>query len=495
MYSGFGFRRFEIGDVDVVFHDGTFHLFHLVLPNHDYIAHAVSDDGLTWRRVDNALFISNPGNWDDDMLWTMQVTPDPYRPGWWRMFYTGLQMSEQGRIQRVGMATSPDLYQWEKVPGPQYPIAAEPPHYEATLDEGRGWVSFRDPFYLRHDDAGYLLAAGREPAGPVNRRGAVALAEEIAPNQFELRPPLYAPGRYDDIEVPGIVAIDGRFYLLGSTREDVKVHYWYADDFFGPYRNFHDNVLLPQGNYAARVWYHKATDTWVVWNFYFRDGTIRGEHLLPPPKELVVADTGLLRLRSYRLFDWQVTSTASGEGLTPLEPLFGRPDAVCDDDAAGCLLDAPSGFEAFLVPGLHHDYRLSGTITLEGDGKLGLVMRLSEEGDGYYISLDPFKGLSQIRYWAQNPGGGIEEAFHYKPLQASYQVPRAGSIPFTLIAYGSYIELSLYGYVVLTLSDERRHLGRVGFYAESSRFRVADLVLETLTCPTADPFASPQATG
>ena len=119
-------------------------------------------------------------------------------------------------------------------------------------------------------------------------------------------------------------------------------------------------------------------------------------------------------------------------------------------------------------------------------------MRLSEEGDGYYISLDPFKGLSQIRYWAQNPGGGIEEAFQYHPLQASYQVPRPGPIPFTLIAYGTYIELSLYGYVVLTLSDERRHLGRVGFYAESSRFRVADLVLETLTCPTTDPFASPQ---
>ena len=47
MYAGFGFGAFEIGDVDVVFHEGKFHLFHLVLPNHDYIAHAVSTDGLT----------------------------------------------------------------------------------------------------------------------------------------------------------------------------------------------------------------------------------------------------------------------------------------------------------------------------------------------------------------------------------------------------------------------------------------------------------------
>lgn len=47
MYTGSGFRAFEVGDIDVLWHDGLFHLFHLVLPNHDYIAHAVSEDGLT----------------------------------------------------------------------------------------------------------------------------------------------------------------------------------------------------------------------------------------------------------------------------------------------------------------------------------------------------------------------------------------------------------------------------------------------------------------
>ena len=80
MYSGYGFRKSEIGDVDVVVHNGEYHLFHLTLPNHDYIAHAVSRDGLHWRRVKNALFISDPPAWDDDMLWTMHVSRDPHRP-------------------------------------------------------------------------------------------------------------------------------------------------------------------------------------------------------------------------------------------------------------------------------------------------------------------------------------------------------------------------------------------------------------------------------
>ena len=51
-------------------------LFHLIIPNHDYIAHAVSKDGISWKRVKNALFVGDPGEWDDDMLWTMHVCED-----------------------------------------------------------------------------------------------------------------------------------------------------------------------------------------------------------------------------------------------------------------------------------------------------------------------------------------------------------------------------------------------------------------------------------
>ncbi len=76
--------RKAVGDVDVVFHDGVYHLFHLVLPNHDFIAHAISTDAVHWRRVNNALFIDDPGSWDDLMLWTMHVTADPHSAGRWR---------------------------------------------------------------------------------------------------------------------------------------------------------------------------------------------------------------------------------------------------------------------------------------------------------------------------------------------------------------------------------------------------------------------------
>jgi beta-fructofuranosidase len=486
MYAGVGFRSSEIGDVDVVRHDGLFHLFHLVLPNHDYIAHAVSEDGLVWRRVPNALFIADPGGWDDDMLWTMHVTPNPHGPQRWRMFYTGLAMREQGRVQRVGAAVSDDLFTWERVDN-GYPLEIDPEIYEASLEDGRNWVSFRDPFFFEHDGEGYLLAAGRVDHGPSIRRGCVALAHETTPNRFEFMDPLYHPGRYDDVEVPGVFELDGCYYLIGSIREDIKVHYWYADDFGGPYRNLSDNVLLPQGNYAARVSKDPHTGVALVWNFFYTERTDGTERLLPPPKELYASDRGSLHLRSFRGFDERVTRTVSAAELTPLEPLL-RFAETSPEDRQLSRLTSDSGFEAFLVPGSWRDYRLSGSIHSEADGKFGFVMHLQEGGDGYYISLDPTKGVTQIRYWAANDEGGIDQGFHYDQLQASHQVPRAGPIPFSLISYGTYIELSLYGGITLTLSDDRLVSGRVGFYLESTRLRVSDLLLEVMEPATADSY-------
>ena len=162
MYTGHGFNDWGIGDVDVLKVGDTYHLFHLVLPNHAYIAHATSTDGLNWTRVPNALFVGDPGSWDDDMLWTVHVSPDPRHEGRWRMFYTGLCRKESGRIQRIGLAVSDDLYKWRKVEDGLWPMAVSGPAYESTLDEGRHWVSFRDPFYRRVGDEGWLLAAARE---------------------------------------------------------------------------------------------------------------------------------------------------------------------------------------------------------------------------------------------------------------------------------------------------------------------------------------------
>ena len=488
MYASHGFLRSDIGDVDIVYHDGLYHLFHLILPNHDFIAHAVSEDGMNWRRVTNALFVSEPGNWDDDMLWTMHITPDPYQEGHWRMFYTGLSRSEYGRVQRVGLARSSDLYHWTRDNTASYPIQAQADHYESSISEGRHWVSFRDPFFYRDPDSGdhLLLTSARIKHGPLIRRGCVGVVREYEPNKFMSMKPLHHPGLYDDIEVPNLFRLNGRYFLLGSIREDTKVHYWYSDNLYGPYENFFDNVLLPRGNYAARICHDG--NRLLLFNFFAKEEAVSGQRivrkLLPPPKELDTDETGRLRLRSYYRFDDFVTEEHEVSKSNGMEQLFHNPLATYEHFDNALHLKCPSGYEAFLLPGDYEHMRLHARIGLLGSGKCGMVLRVDSEGNGYYLSLDLIKGLAQIRAWGENEGREHDRAFDYKQLQAGHFV-NTGQGPWTIdvVVHGMYLEVSINGYVTLSLVDDTYHTGRCGFYAESATIRVEELFVDKLSPP------------
>lgn len=498
MYSSNGFIRSDIGDVDVVYHDGVYHLFHLVLPNHDIIAHAISSDGMQWRRVPNAMFVGDPGAWDDDMLWTMHVTRDPGDASRWRMLYTGLRRQEEGRIQRIGAARSNDLVHWERqecethepvAGGNRYPLAVPGTWYESRMDEGRHWVSFRDPFIFEHEGQRRLLFSARVKDGPVVRRGCVGQAIEIAPDVFEFRQPLYQPGLYDDVEVPGLYELDGRFFLMGSIREDVKVHYWFADNPDGPFQNYSDNVLLPKGNYAARCCYDGHG--WLLFNFFTQQ--LEGGHrknFLPPPKRLAVNQNGRLVLRSYEHFNNLVLETIKGDKLPAYRRVFGNKHASIEEGAAGSGLACRSGYETFVLGRKEFGaFRLRCKLGIEGSGKCGLVLRMDDQANGYYLSLDLFKGVAQIRAWGRSERAEGEEAFQYRQLQAGYFVPRADHLAnLEVIAYGQYLECSLDGEVLLTLVDDTFPTGVIGFYAESALLRVEDLTVEPLEAPESELF-------
>ncbi|PVB60808.1 glycosyl hydrolase [Labrenzia sp. 011] len=495
MYASHGFLRSDIGDVDVVYHDGLFHLFHLVLPNHDFIAHAVSSDGMTWRRVKNALFVGEPGEWDDDMLWTMHVTADPDRPGEWRMFYTGLARSEYGRVQRVGLARSKDLYLWERCDGGVYPLEIPSPHYESSVDEGRRWVSFRDPFFYCDEETGerLLLSSARVKDGPIIRRGCVGLARETAPDSFSFEAPLHRPGLYDDVEVPNLFRLDDRYYLLGSIREDTKIHYWYANSLLGPYENFFDNVLLPSGNYAGRIC--RADGDLLLFNFFSKTENVHGREsvkkLLPPPKRLVRDEAGRLKVKSYSGFDSLVTHSESVTASYQCKFLYGNPHASAIDRADGLHLSCKSGYEAFLLPGKYEDFRLRTQLMLEGSGKTGLVLRTNEDGDGYYLSLDLVNGMAQMRAWGANPTPEFEHAFRFAPLQdAHFRGGGQGPWQIEVIAHGMYIEVSIDSQVVLSLVDDSFAEGGIGFYTESAAVCLKNVEIGTLRRPVSEDTAA-----
>lgn len=108
----------DLGDVEIIEYEGKPHLFHLILQNRDFVGHAVSDDGLSWKALPPAIRTGDPGNYDDDMIRTVSVTRHQDQ---FYMLYSATSrklmengISEGGRIERFGVATSKDLISWKK---------------------------------------------------------------------------------------------------------------------------------------------------------------------------------------------------------------------------------------------------------------------------------------------------------------------------------------------------------------------------------------------
>ncbi|MDO9376277.1 MAG: glycosyl hydrolase family 32 [Ferruginibacter sp.] len=477
MYSGSGFSDWEIGDITVIIHNEVYHLFHLIIPNHDYIAHAISSDGISWKRVNNALFVGHPGEWDDDMLWTMHVCEVG---GKFEMYYTGLQRKDRGVASRVGYAESTNLIDWTKKSKDIYPIEPKGIYYETYKTNPRTWLSFRDPFRFEHNGDVYLLVATRTLYGPVSRRGCVGLVK-ITNDIFELMPPLLYPRVYDDVECPCVFELNGRFYLLGSIREDIKVRYWFADKFLGEYHSFNADVLLPQGNYAARIVEDK--EHLLVYNFFFTYGKIDSLRVLPPPKELVTDEEGRLLLKSYYRWEQMARKPLTQEEMLPVKQLLGNDSATLNTEKEKWTCGTGSGYEIFCVERPAQSFIWEGILTVEGMGKFGLVSDIDADGNGYFISFDLLNGLVNIRTWGFNPLNTRNNFIFHDIQSGVFSVPNKKSFRFKLIRYGNYIELSINGFVELTLMDYTFSGSGVGLYTCSAVIALEESTLAAISNP------------
>ena len=477
MYSGSGFSDWEIGDITVIIHNGVYHLFHLIIPNHDYIAHAVSKDGISWKRVNNALFVGHPGEWDDDMLWTMHVCEVGSK---FEMYYTGLQRKDRGVISRIGLAESDNLIDWKKNRKKIFPIGPEGFFYETSNTNPRTWLSFRDPFRFEYKGEVYLLLGARAIAGPVSRRGCVGVVK-ITNDVVELMPSLLYPLMYDDIECPCVFELHGRFYLLGSIREDIKVRYWFAPDFFGEYHSFHADVLLPQGNYAARI--VQDGGHLLVYNFFYAYGRIDALRVLPPPKMLATDDKGRLLLKSYYRWEQMVTTTIPQKDVEKVEHLLSNPTASSEIQPDKWTCGSRSGYEIFCFQKPSAGFIWEGLLTVEGMGKLGLVCDIDKDGNGYFISVNVSSGQVQIRAWGFNPLNNRQN-FIFNDIQSGFFTPNEKkSFHFRLIRYGHYIELSIDDIVKLTLMDYTYSGSGIGLYSASSVISLQESVVKILPDP------------
>lgn len=280
------------------------------------IGHAVSQNLRDWEFLPDALKPSlESDSWDNYTTWTGSVIQ---HAGLWYLFYTGCCQEESGLIQRVGLATSKDLINWQK--HPDNPLLEADPRWYELLDLD-AWhdQAWRDPWVFQHPDSGIFHAflTARTKGGPEDGRGVIAHAQSADLIHWEVLPPVSEPGEYGHLEVPQLVEINEHYYLLFSVTREVfskkrsertekspltGTNYLVADQPLGSFRFATQGTLFADeigSTYAGKLVQH-SRGKWLFLST--RMFTPAGEFLgeIGDPLEIVVGESGSLSLAEVR---------------------------------------------------------------------------------------------------------------------------------------------------------------------------------------------------
>jgi beta-fructofuranosidase len=182
---------------------------------HAAIGHATSADLIHWDEAADALAPAAGPAFDDLATWTGSVVRGP--DGTWFMFYTGCTHSEHGLKQRIGLATSADLYTWRRHPAS--PVLESDPRWYSQLGPDQPDEAWRDPWVYPDPggDGWHMLVTARAAHSADGHPGVVGHARSRDLVRWQPQPPLSHPDSgFWHLEVQQVEVVDGRPVLMFS---------------------------------------------------------------------------------------------------------------------------------------------------------------------------------------------------------------------------------------------------------------------------------------
>lgn len=267
------------------------------------IGHAISSDLKNWKVLPDALVNSDSPAWDDLATWTGSTIFGPDKQ--WHLFYTGISRAENGLVQRIGHAVSPDLISWKKV-GLEPVTCADERWYEPLNLESWPDQAWRDPWVIA-DEAGdnfHMLVTARSKSGDPLTRGVIGHATSQDLFNWKVGPPLSDASGFGHLEVIQVEIVDGQAVLIfccapeqlgDPLKRATRFSGTYsarAASLLGPFDLKNAELINAPNIYAGRIVQDRQGD-WNLLGFVSKDenGLFVGEICDPIPLSLTARGT------------------------------------------------------------------------------------------------------------------------------------------------------------------------------------------------------------
>ena len=190
--------------------DGVYHLFYIRhnddLPNpatEKDLGHAVSTDLYHWQQLPPVMAV-DPTGWDNQHVWAPHIL---YSLGLYWMYYTGVTQRPPQYVetQRIGLAVSTDLMDWQRLGDPVWQTSAAP---WAWWRPANGGMACRDPFVMRDE---------RNPGKWLMYYTATPASDTTATVVAVARSPFGNPGDWQDLKPLWATYVTSSYHRLTES--------------------------------------------------------------------------------------------------------------------------------------------------------------------------------------------------------------------------------------------------------------------------------------
>ena len=370
------------------YYDGNWHLFLLELP---VLAHYVGNDLIHWQERPVVVAIGEPGEADHgDSIGTGCVIE---HGGRFYCYYTTIKK------QTLCLALSDDLDHWTK--------------YEHNpILQGDGELydpgNFRDPFVLFNpeENVWWMLFYSRLVSQPGQRAACVGLAISKDLLNWEIAPPLWAPGADPRLECPQLIHHGNVWYLATLSRYS---RCRFADSLAGPWQR---PPIGDLGTLMAHAGSRPASDglRWISWPFIltptdpqdFPTNDIYDGGALAIPRQWEFHDDGSVTQRPADEIIAAMHTTEEGDR----KPLDGAQVFIGDWELEGGVnaRSLSSTAASLMIEDIPDDFYFEADLTFQHDHmEAHILLNVAADLEsGYELALYPDRDLVILRpisYW------------------------------------------------------------------------------------------------